>query len=150
MEAVKPREKQRTVPLATAEQNSNNNTPRENGNTPRQENVDDDHEEAPAKALYGYTANPSPPFPPDKRMEFTLFENEKLVLLEVRPDGWAIVRKKNGKKQGYVPGNYITVDGKNPLFDDEGNATGHHGPHEKKFRHLGGDIRSHRRRSSEH
>lgn len=36
----------------------------------------------------------------------------KVDILELRPDGWCLVRKPKGTKEYWLPGNYLTTDGK--------------------------------------
>jgi len=68
--------------------------------------------EKPAYALYPYVAHPTPPFPPDSRLEITMEEGSRFAVLSVRKDGWCLVRLLNPKDsndnpEGFVPGNYL-------------------------------------------
>lgn len=70
-----------------------------------------------AQALYRHKKlNAFAIFPPDSRTELDLEPGMELDLIEMREDGWCIVRKRPHKKEYYAPGNYITIDGSTPCF----------------------------------
>mmetsp|Transcript_44172 Transcript_44172/g.103977 ORF Transcript_44172/g.103977 Transcript_44172/m.103977 type:complete len:318 (+) Transcript_44172:79-1032(+) len=79
-------------------------------------------DEIPVVALYNYSAQPGTPFPPDFRKELSLVQGDILMVEEMKSDGWAIVRVRGSHKEGYVPGNYLSLDGKNSMVDEKGNA----------------------------
>lgn len=63
-----------------------------------------------------YASHDHCPFPPDPRMETDLRPGQRLDILDMREDGWCVVRKPKSRKEYYVPGNYLTLDGKTPYY----------------------------------
>lgn len=66
-------------------------------------------------ALHYHTADEGCPFPPDGRREFSLIKGQRLIMLDVRQDGYAVVRYPGSQRQGFCPGNYISVDGRRAI-----------------------------------
>eukprot|EP00286_Rhodomonas_abbreviata_P006495 CAMPEP_0181317426 /NCGR_PEP_ID=MMETSP1101-20121128/16461_1 /TAXON_ID=46948 /ORGANISM="Rhodomonas abbreviata, Strain Caron Lab Isolate" /LENGTH=92 /DNA_ID=CAMNT_0023424817 /DNA_START=320 /DNA_END=598 /DNA_ORIENTATION=- len=80
-------------------------------------NVQVDSTRDAAVALFNYLANNHPPFPPDPRMELSLHPGLKLeICSDDRDDGWIIARKPGSKKEYFVPGNYVSYDGVQPIW----------------------------------
>mmetsp|Transcript_43497 Transcript_43497/g.88969 ORF Transcript_43497/g.88969 Transcript_43497/m.88969 type:complete len:140 (+) Transcript_43497:679-1098(+) len=69
-----------------------------------------------AVMLYSFNGAKDPPFPPDDRKELTCLKGQKLDILEMRDDGWCLVKKPTGPKEYWLPGNYLSVDGRQPYY----------------------------------
>ena len=66
-------------------------------------------------ALYDYTASEDIPFLPDPRRELSMHRGDVFSLMHKRPeDGWCLVSTTSGS-EGWVPGNFVTADGRTPL-----------------------------------
>lgn len=88
--------------------------------------------------LYYHTAEQEGcPFPPDSRREFSLIKGEKLIMMDIRDDGYCIVRYPRTQLQGFCPGNYISVDGKRGIVENDvkigGSSRGPKPPGRPKF-----------------
>ena len=75
------------------------------------------------RALYNYTAEAGCPYIGDKRGELSLSRGERLMLLTVKDDGFCLCARltragHTSGVQGYVPGNFLTIDGRHPLVPD--------------------------------
>lgn len=70
-----------------------------------------------AVMLFTYNANPETPFPPDPRKELTALQGQKIDILDMRPDGWCLVRKPTGRQEYWLPGNFLSEDGVKPYYD---------------------------------
>jgi hypothetical protein len=75
------------------------------------------------RALYNYTAEAGCPYIGDKRGELSLSRGERLKLLTVKDDGFCLCTRltragHTSGVQGYVSGNFLTVDGRHPLVPD--------------------------------
>jgi len=83
---------------------------------------EDPDESFKAVALFNFTADVNPPFPPDRTREFSFAKGDHFVVLEVRPDGYLLARRPFGHRRGWIPGNYLSVDGRKPFFQGETRA----------------------------
>eukprot|EP00286_Rhodomonas_abbreviata_P026767 CAMPEP_0181312906 /NCGR_PEP_ID=MMETSP1101-20121128/13957_1 /TAXON_ID=46948 /ORGANISM="Rhodomonas abbreviata, Strain Caron Lab Isolate" /LENGTH=435 /DNA_ID=CAMNT_0023419809 /DNA_START=18 /DNA_END=1326 /DNA_ORIENTATION=- len=82
------------------------------------------HQGETAIALFDYQGISTPPFPPDKRTELTVIKGQKVQILDIRDDGWCVVKKPTAPREYYLPGNFISVNGKTPVWMPEQDAHG--------------------------
>jgi len=70
-------------------------------------------------ALYDFQGSPDPPFAQDSRLEASMSQGDVFFLVRMRADGWCIVQKPSRDKEYYVPGNYVSMNGVEPLVIEE-------------------------------